>query len=120
MASKGGKANNYHDSDERKANIQGLFDQWREGYLRNREEEKEKKETMNEPYETDQELMGLGKEIAKLPLVNNAESVLVALYLYKQGKLLQAEAATDHHHAANSPVYKKLTTQIQAHSLYLA
>jgi len=95
------KVINHRDSDERKKNIHHLF---------NRPEMQTKFTSYINKQELSREDMRELKEIclqiARLPLVNNCESVLCAIYIYHHRQLIDASVATDNLYAQEKELDK--------------
>jgi len=96
---------NHHDSLERDKNIESCF----EHQVRNGGYARFFSTESSPEYDADalEENM---LTLARLPLVSNYHTVLSAVYLYHEGQLVRAKAATDNHHAAEreTPEFRPL------------
>lgn len=93
------KVINCDDSNQRLNNIHQLFNHHHKQGKFSPYLNKQKDEALNK-----QDLIEMKElllQIARLPLVNNCESVLCAIYIYHQHKLIDASVAVDNMFAQN-------------------
>jgi len=96
---KEGQDVNYCDSDERKENIHQFFNRHKELGTFKPYIEKQSDFKLSR-----QDVTGLEElllQMARLPLVNNCESVLCAMYVYRKNEILEAIVSTDNMFAQN-------------------